>query len=321
MKHLTTEQRYQIEAYLKLGASKDFIAKELEVDRSTIYREVKPNQNKRGTYSAKQADEFYRDRKDRFIGYRTFTPSCEKLVVEMLKKEWSPEQIKGYCARNNLPMVSHERIYQYIRKDKYNGGDLYTHLRHKLKYRKRPVGKHFPIANRVSIDERPDIVDLKSRFGDWEMDTIIGAHQQGAILTLTERVTNFVVIRKLQNGKNAKSLASELIHSMIAYKNHVHTITTDNGPEFADHLRVSQKMKAPIFFTHPYCSWEKGSIEHANKLIRQYIHKESDLTQYSQYQLTQIQHKINDRPRKKNDFDSPKNLFYNLVDGNVAFAS
>jgi IS30 family transposase len=142
------------------------------------------------------------------------------------------------------------------------------------------VGKHFPIANRVSIDERPEVVDLKSRFGDWEMDAIIGANQQGAILTLTERVTNFVVIRKLQNGKNAKSLASELIQSMIAYKDHVHTITTGNGPEFADHLRVSQKMKAPIFFAHPYCSWGKRSIEHANKFIRQFVYKESDLTLY-----------------------------------------
>jgi IS30 family transposase len=321
MKHLTTEQRYQIEAYLKLGASKDFIAKELQVDRSTIYREVKRNQNKRGAYSAKQANEFYSDRKDRFISFRTFTPSCEQLVVKLIKKQWSPEQIKGYCARNNLPMVSHERIYQYIRKDKFNGGDLYTHLRHKLKYRKRPVGKHFPIANRVSIDERPEVVELKTRFGDWEMDTIIGANQQGAILTLTERMTNFVVIRKLQNGKNSKALAKELISSMLTYKDHVHTITTDNGPEFADHMRISRKMKSPIYFAHPYCSWEKGSIEHANKLIRQYVYKESDLTVYSQHQLTQIQHKINDRPRKKLDFDSPKNLFYNLVDGNVAFAS
>lgn len=321
MKHLTTEQRYQIEAYLKLGASKDFIAEELQVDRSSIYREVKRNQNKRGTYSAKQADEFYRDRKDRFISFRTFTPSCEKRVVELIKKEWSPEQIKGYCARNNLPMVSHERIYQYIRKDKRNGGDLYTYLRHKLKYRKRPVGKHFPIANRISIDERPEVVQLKSRFGDWEMDTLVGANQQGVILTLTERKTNFVIIRKLLKGKNSKALGNELISSMLSYKDHVHTITTDNGPEFADHLRVSQKMNTPIYFTHPYCSWEKGSIEHANKLIRQYVAKESDLNQYSQEELTRIQHKINNRPRKKLAFDSPKNLFYNLVSGNVAFAS
>lgn len=321
MKHLTTEQRYQIEAYLKLGLSKDFIATELKVHRSTIFREIKRNQNERGRYIAKQADEFYQDRKDRFTTNRTFTEACENQVVEWIKKGWSPEQIKGYCERNNIPMVSHELIYQHIRKNKQDGGNLYTYLRHQLKYRNRSVSKHYPIANRVSIDERPDIVQLKGRFGDWEMDTIVGANQKGVILTLTERKTNFIIIRQLKNGKNSKELSKELISSMIPYKKHVHTITTDNGPEFADHLRVSEKLNAQIYFAHPYCSWEKGSIEHANKLIRQYIPKEDNLNDYKQDELTKIQHIINERPRKKLIFDSPKNLFYNLINGNVAFDS
>lgn len=321
MKHLSTVQRYQIEAYLKLKQSKDFIAKELGVDRSTIYREIKRNKLKNGNYSAVKADEYYKDRKDRFSTSRTFTDECQKVVLKHLNEQWSPKQIVGYCARNNIEMVSHERIYQFIRKDKQEGGMLYTNLRHQLKYRKRAVGKHFPIANRTTIEERPEIVDMKTRFGDWEMDTIIGANQKGAILTLTERMTNFVFIEKLDLGKNAEGLKNQIINLLLPYKDFVHTITTDNGPEFAKHLQISERIKAAIYFAHPYCSWEKGSIEHANKLIRQYVKKEDDLNIYTKEQLVEFQHKINSRPREKLEYDCPKNIFYNLVNGNVAFAS
>jgi IS30 family transposase len=321
MKHLSTEQRYQTEAYLKLKQTKDFIARELGVDRSTIYREIKRNKLKNGNYSAAKADEYYRDRKDRFSTNRTFTEECQKIVLKYLNKQWSPKQIVGYCSRNNIEMVSHERIYQFIREDKKEGGKLYTNLRHQLKYRKRPVGKHFPIANRIPIDERPEVVNMKTRFGDWEMDTIIGANQKGVILTLTERMTNFVFIEKLDLGKNAEGLKNQIINLLLPYKDFVHTITTDNGPEFAQHLKISKKIKAAIYFAHPYCSWEKGSIEHANKLIRQYVKKEDDLNIYTKEQLVDFQHKINNRPREKLEYDCPKNIFYNLVNGNVAFAS
>lgn len=322
MSHLTLEQRYVIEAYLQIKMSKTFIADHLQVHRSTIYREIKRNKSKRGKYSARLAHEYACDRNDRFTTNRKFDENCRKLIEKYLKEYWSPEQIVGYCKREDLPMVSVERIYQYIRLDKENGGDLYTFTRHRLKYRKRPVGKHYPIANRVSIDERPKEVDNKERFGDWEMDTIIGAYQQGAILTLTERMTNFIFIKQLPSGKNAKELAKNLINHLIPYKDFVHTITTDNGPEFAEHLQITNKLKTPIYFAHPYCSWEKGAIEHANKLIRQFIPKESDLTKYSQKQLTEIQHLINRRPRKKLKFKSPKEIFYNFINrnyGSVAF--
>src|SRR5690554_6075139 len=322
MSHLTVEQRYVIEAYLKIGKTKDFIAEQLNVHRSTIYREVKRNKTKTGKYSAKFAHECACERKDRFVSFRKFDENCRQFVEKHLREYWSPEQIVGYCESHGIDMVCTERIYQHIRTDKANGGDLYKFTRHQLEYRKRPVGKHYPIANRTSIDERPEVVNNKERFGDWEMDTIIGAHQQGAILTLTERMTNLVFIKKLPAGKNAKELAKVLINQLIPYKDYVHTITTDNGAEFAEHLKVSKKLKTPIYFAHPYCSWEKGAIEHANKLIRQFIPKEADLTKYSQKQLTEIQHLINKRPRKKLKFESPKEIFYNFINrnyGSVAF--
>lgn len=271
MKHIIIEQRYQIEAYLKVGKSKDFIARELNLHRSTVFREIQRNKTKAGKYSAKLAHEYSADRKDRFVANRKFTQEIQRFVEQRLKEYWSPEQIVGYCKANGIEMVSTERIYQHIRTDKETGGNLHQFTRHKLKHRKRPVGKHYPIANRVSIDERPDIVNNKERFGDWEMDTIIGACQKGAVLTLTERKTNFIFIKKLPCGKNAKKLAQILINQLLSYKDFVHTITTDNGPEFAGHLKISKKIEAPVYFAHPYCSWEKGAIEHANKLIRQFI--------------------------------------------------
>lgn len=318
MKQLTKEQRYQIEAYLKAGKSKDFISEHLGVHRSSIFRECKRNGLKYGGYSARLAHEYAQERKDRYSTNRTFTEDCKRTVKKYLEDKWSPQQIVGYCNRMNTPIVSHERIYQYIRKDKQEGGDLYKNCRHQLKNRKRPVGKHMPIANRTPISERPIEVDEKLRFGDWEMDTIIGVEQKGAILTLIERKTNFIFIRKL-DGKWSQGVKKQVINTLLPYKDFVYTITTDNGPEFAEHLFITKKIKSKIYFANPYCSWEKGAIEHANKLIRQYIPKGENIDQYTQKQLTKIQHNINNRPREKLEFYSPKDIFYKFVNGIVAF--
>ena len=319
MNHITLEQRYQIAAMRNVGISVKDIAKEIGKHRSSKYRELNRNAPKKGDYSAKNAHERYTDRKDRFVGLRTFDSSIKKLTESLLNLKWSPKQIVGHCARKGIKMVSHERIYQHIRLDKVNGGKLYLNCRHRLKNRKRPVGKHFPIANRVSINDRPEVVANKERFGDWEMDTIIGAHQQGAILTLTERKTNFIFILKLEHGKNASALREKINETLLPYKNFVHTITTDNGPEFADHIGISKYLNSSIYFSNPYCSWEKAAIENANKLIRQYIPKDNNLNHYTQSQLNEIQYAINNRPREKLNFDTPKNLFFNFVNGNVAF--
>jgi IS30 family transposase len=321
MKHITTEQRYLIEAYLKLNKSKKFISNELNIHSSSVYREIKRNKLKLGGYSAKTADMYTKERKERFVTNRKFSLKCEKTVIKYLNKQWSPKQIVGYCLNQSIEMVSHERIYQFVRKDKKNGGNLFENLRHKLKHRKRPIGKHYPIKDRVSIEERPEIVGQKKRFGDWEMDTIIGAHQQGAILTLTERKTNFILMEKLDLGKNSVGLKNQIINLLLPYKDYVHTITTDNGAEFAEHIAIAKKLETTIYFAHPYCSWEKGSIENANKLIRQYVKKESNLNDYSRKELTEFQHKINERPREKLNFDSPKNIFYKFINGNVAFGT
>lgn len=213
MKHLTLEQRYALKAYLECGITKTQTAKKLGVDRSTIYRELKRNRSKRDGYNPNFAHELAEERKEHFYTNRKFDTCMQKLVNKWIKEEqWSPEQIKGYCNGNNIEMVSHERIYQYIRQDKAKGGDLYKHLRHQLKHRKRPVsGKQEIIKNKVSIDDRPEVINNKERFGDWEIDLIVGKNNKGAMVTIVERTTAMVMIRKLEKGKNAQALIQSLI--------------------------------------------------------------------------------------------------------------
>ena len=315
MKQLTREQRYQIEAYLKAGMSKDFIAEALSVNRSSIFREVKRNSTKRGAYNASYAQMLCDERKERLKRNRAFDQHKEKLVKKYLEKEqWSPQQITGYCKANDIPMVSHERIYQYIRQDKQQGGDLYKHLRHRLKHRKRPVGgKQISIKNRTSIEQRPEIINEKKRFGDWEIDTVVGKNNKGAIVTIVERKTAFFFMKKLPLGKNAKSLADKVVDMLLPYKDYVHSITSDNGTEFAEHEIIAKKLNAGFYFAHPYSSWERGLNEYTNKLIRQYIPKKSEFENFDDRYIADVQHKINRRPREKLGFKSPKDIFFSLV--------
>jgi len=315
MEHLKLEQRYAIKAYLNSGKTKAFIADELGVDASTIRRELKRNSSKTGKYNPDRAQEYADERKERYAINRKFNESMKHFINKMIRTEqWSPEQIKGYCDKHGILMVSIERIYQYIREDKTQGGDLYTNLRHKLKHRKRPVGgKQQAIKDRVSIDERPDVIENKERFGDWEIDLIIGKEHKGAMVTIVERQTAMVMIRKLPHGKNAEELAKVVIDMMLPYKENVLSITSDNGKEFAEHKTIAKKLDCLFFFAHPYASWERGLSEYSNKLIRQYIPKKSSFDKYDNEYVNLIQCKINRRPRKNLNFETPTKIFYNLV--------
>lgn len=293
------------------------------MDRSSIYREFKRNSGQRGQYNASHAQMLCQERKERLKRPRRFDRTKEVFIRQYLQQEqWSPEQIAGYCKEQGIEMVSAERIYQYIRADKAQGGNLYHHLRHRLKHRKRPVGnKHTMLKDRVSIDERSQVINNKERFGDWEIDTIIGKDGKGAIVTIVERTTAFLMMSRLSKGKNAVGLAEKVISMLLPYKHHIHSITADNGSEFAEHGRISKALKVEFFFAHPYSSWERGLNENTNKLIRQYIPKSTEFSRYSDAEIAHIQYKINRRPRKTLGFRTPKSLFFNLVAQNVAFAS
>jgi IS30 family transposase len=243
-------------------------------DKSVLSRELKRNSGKRG-YSPVLAQEYANERKERFKCNRKFTSAVrQKVINELTQEQWSPEQIVGKAKRDGIPLVSTERIYQFIRQDKREGGLLWKQCRHKLKHRKRPVtGKKVVIPNKVMIDQRPEVINNKERFGDWEIDTIVGAGNKGAILTITERLTGFLMMKKLPKGKNAKGLAKELYFMLLPYKKAIRSITADNGSEFYEHQTIAQKLNTLFFFAHPYSSWERGLNEKTNGLIRQYIPK------------------------------------------------
>jgi IS30 family transposase len=235
--HLTLEQRYKIEALLKAGHKAPFISVQLNVDRSTLYRELNRNRTKTGCYSAHSAHEISEEKKERFSHNRKFNLVMELFIRDKLSNEqWSPEQISGFCKKHVIPMVSHERIYQFIYQDKAEGGQLYRHLRvASKKYRKRygsGRNKRNVIKDRVSIDLRTDCINNKERVGDWEIDTIVGKDNKGAIVTIAERATAFVLIARL-NGKNATELAKAVVRLMAPFKDLVLSITSDNGTEFA----------------------------------------------------------------------------------------
>jgi IS30 family transposase len=318
--HLIREQRYAISAMHRQGCTQKQIAEAIGKDKSVISRELKRNANLKGKYSFEYAQDMACLRKERMKNPRRLYPWLKKEIIGFIQKDWSPRQIEGRLKLENKPSISHETIYKIIRKDKADGGTLYKHTRHRLKHRKRPGGKRIAIKNRVTIDQRPEIVDTKERFGDWEIDTIVGENNKGAIVTMVERKTAFMMMEKLKHGKNAKELSKTVNRLLIAYINHVHTITGDNGTEFADHQTIANLLKTKFFFTHPYSSWEKGVIENTNKLVRQYIPKKTNFSKLNDMQIKEIQYKINSRPREKLNFYSPKEIFFLNLNQKVAFS-
>ena len=312
-KQLTSEQRYTISVLLQNRTKQKDIAKAINVSASTVSREIRRNSGVRRHYNWETAQANAVQTRRRKPGNR----SVDKDVMEeakclLITEQWSPEQISGVLAKDGK-YISHETIYRMIRKDKAEGGTLYKHCRHKLKHRTKPVGgKRISIPNRTSISERPTEADGK-RFGDFEMDTIVGRGNHGAIVTLIERSTNMLFMRKLKNGKNAKELARTVIHLLSPFKDHIKSITTDNGTEFACHEMIAKSLGVTIYFADPYASWQKGAIENANGLIRQYVPKKETFEHISQQQITKYSKKINMRPRKKLDFKTPQDCFYELI--------
>ena len=313
-KQLTFEQRYTIELMLKQNISKVQIALTISRSESTLYRELKRNHTHRGLYRAEHAQMLADERKKEGHFKTYFSEKMKVFIKTKVKDEqWSPEQISGRCKALDIDMVSHERIYQYIWQDKRQGGILYQHLRHGSKrYRKRygTNDKRGVIPGRVSIEQRPDIVNNRDRVGDWEMDLIVGKDNKGAVLTFVERKTSFSLLAAT-DGKKASSIKKQAVNTLAPYKELVHTITNDNGKEFAKHKQIGEKLQADIYFCHPYSSWERGLNEYTNKLIRQYLPKKSDLRNLETCHLSLIANKLNNRPRKKLAFKTPMEVFLN----------
>lgn len=319
--HLTKEQRYTISVCLKKKMSLTDIAKLIGVSKSTVSREIKRNSNMYRHYVATDAQQFSERRKSVPRRPRKLSREDWREIERCIKMHWSPETIAGVRKRDGKPYVSIEWLYHIIRQDKEHGGNLYTYLPHRLKHRRRPVSSRIPIKDRVSIEERPDVVDAKARFGDWEMDTIIGKDGKGAIVTLVERTTKKLLMAKSPKGKNAKAVAKLVVQMLRPFERHVLSITTDNGTEFAEHKYIAKKLHTKVYFAHPYSSWEKGLIENTNKLVRQYIPNGTDFHTLSDDFILHVQSELNLRPRKLLNFFSPKQKFLLSLHNCVALRS
>ena len=231
--HLTKEQRYTISVCLRKKMSLSAIAKLIDVSKSTVSREIKKNSNMYRHYVAIEAQQFSEMRKKIPRRPRKLSKEDWQDIEQCLKRHWSPETIVGVRKREGKTCVSIEWLYHIIRRDKERGGTLYTYLPHHLKHRKKPVSSRIPIKDRVSIDERPAVVDTKSRFGDWELDTIVGKDGKGIIVSIVERTTKKMLMAKSPKGKNAKAVAKVVVQLLRPFERHVLSITTDNGTEFA----------------------------------------------------------------------------------------
>lgn len=310
---------------LQLGYKQERIARSIGKNKSVVSREIKRNTNpETGKYDYNVAEQMYRTRMKTKPKVLSFTANIKRYVDEKLTDDWSPEQISQRAKRDHIDCVSHERIYQYVWYDKKAGGTLYQHLRRKgRKYRKRGSSKDSRgiIKDRVDIDLRPEIVNQKQRFGDLEIDTMIGKNHKGALLTINDRASGWCWLRKL-SGKSATDLANETVKVLTPWKKYIHTITADNGKEFAKHKQIAKELNIDFFFAKPYHSWERGANENMNGLIRQYIPKKTDLKKFDKQYVKYVQHKLNSRPRKRLEYFSPfEFLSLNLCNNKVAFVT
>jgi len=309
-KHLVYEQRCQLAALRANGMTQKEIAKQLNCTESTVSRELKRNTGMRG-YHFKQAQELSDKRRHAASSKVTvMTEDMIQKVIEKLKMEWSPEQISGRFKKEGVA-ISHETIYQYIWKDKKNGGNIYKKLRHSGKKYNKRSGKNSGrgcIPNRVDIEKRPKAVESKSRIGDWEGDTVIGAKHQGALATYVDRRSKFTIMCKLPN-KESEVTKNRTIEAFMPIKRRVKTITYDNGKEFSKHEIIADALDAKCYFAKPYHSWERGLNEHTNGLIRQYFPKETNFNDITEADVEMVMNKINNRPRKVLGYKTPREVF------------
>lgn len=307
---LTSEQRYQISALKRIGHSQTEIAKELEVHKSTISRELSKNTGERG-YRARQAHEKARERRAKATPTKRISAETWEEVEEKLRQDWSPEQVSGWLEKRQEIRISHEWIYQHILADQQANGDLYTHLRQYGKRRKR-YGKHDrrgKLPDRVSIEERPQIVEQRERLGDWEIDTLVGKGHRGALVSLVERKSRYTLLLPVAQLL-ANLVADATISLLLPLAGFVHTITGDNGKEFAEHVRIAETLKANFYFAHPYSAWERGTNENTNGLVRQYFPKTTDFSRIAFSETKTAVDRLNHRPRKCLDFMSPFEVFF-----------
>jgi len=308
------EDRCQIYALNTRGASQESIAEVLGVSQSAVSREICRNRGQRG-YRFVQAEAKAQARQAIRSKPRKLTaPVRRKIEAKLRQMRWSPEQVSGWLRDQGIKL-SHERIYQMIWQDKRDGGNLWRSLRRRGKRYNKRTGKNAGrglIPNRTDISERPAIVARKARLGDWEGDTVVSAGHNGGLLTLVERKSKLTKISKLRRS-TARATQRATVRRLKPINNFVHTITFDNGKEFAAHQDIAHALKARIFFATPYHAWERGLNENTNGLIRDFFPKGIDFSTISNAEVAKVERLLNARPRKSLGFRSPQEVFDSLA--------
>jgi len=303
---LTSGERYELRALRRQGCSNAEIARALGRHRSTIGREIARNSRKDGGYRPYTADEMSRARRRRSRRNRRFIGPDWALVVARLQEEWSPEQISGRLALSGELRISHETIYRYVWDDRRHGGALYLHLRGARKKRRKRYGRYDSrgrLAGKRMISERPPGAENRSRVGHLEGDTVLGTDKH-ALLTLVDRKTGYVLIGKLR-ARTVEATNRRAIDLINNAARRTRSVTVDNGTEFHGYKAIEAATAADFFFATPHHSWERGTSENTNGLIRQYAPKRTSLAHLTQNDCDSIARRLNNRPRKRLAYRTP----------------
>ena len=308
-KPLSQAERYQIHALMKAGFDQSQIAKLLDRHKSTISRELSRNTGSRG-YRPKQACEMSADRAQHSRNAPTVEPWVREAACALLCIQWSPEQIAS-----QLP-ISHETVYQHVYADKAQGGTLWKHLRCQKQKRKRYASgrdRRGQIPNRRPLSERPLHIEARRQVGHWECDTVIGASHKGAVVTMVERKSGYAVMAKVEK-KTSELVSSAIVDKLQPMAARVKTLTFDNGKEFAGHAHIDQQLQSTAYFARPFASWERGSNENLNGLLRQYVPKKRAISTVTDEEIRMIQNRLNHRPRKRLGFKTPAEVFHQSLE-------
>lgn len=308
---LTSEERYQLSALRKQGLNQAQIARALGRHRSTICREVQRNARDDGGYRPSTADEYARGRRWKSRRNWRFTDKDWQLVREQLKELWSPDQIAGRLRDEGLLSISHETIYRYVWNDWLRGGSLRQCLRSSQKRRRkryRSYDSRGRLEGKRHISERPAHAENRTRIGHLEGDTVMGGPDQHCIMVLVDRKTGYVFVGKLRQRTTqaANRCAIRLVRNA---DRRTHAITVDNGTEFHGYKEIEESAGVLIYFATPHHSWERGTCENTNGLIRQYLPKRKSMAHITQRDCDRIAHQLNHRPRKRLNYRTPAELY------------
>jgi IS30 family transposase len=311
-RQITSGERYAIAALRKRRLSIRAIARELGRAPSTISREIRRNRRADGGYRAFTACEHTSARRTRSRRNARIGPETWKVVERYLRLDWSPEQVSGFLRDESILYISHESIYVYVWRDKRQGGDLWLHLRQATKKRRKRYGAYDSrgrLAGKRHISERPPEAEERIEVGHWEIDTVMGTeHGRNSILTMVERATGYTVMGKLERHCAADAVA-RCIELIERHAGRVATITADNGSEFHSYKQIEAATGVEFFFATPHHSWERGTNENTNGLIRQYLPKRTSFAHVTQEDCDAIAAKLNSRPRKRLRYRTPEECY------------